>query len=305
VTGGGIMSVYCPYWADIDYWTVHEAACLLNRIDPHDPIDTSRSDSDLLNDEENVRIYKELISRASKAGTIKTFEDGGLDPKSVLEWTEKKRIEVPYKLREAMDWNSATSELRTDHVDKNMESTQSPPYELSFFKNGQIWKIGEVGREMDFLHIDGLKYIHFLLQHEHKELNSLEVHRLGEVPPELKDEQENSFQAKNDPISKTKYYEGLELLKEKLSVEEDFEKREEIQEDINYISKQLQDKGHGFQSGNKEKARQSVQKAIKSALEKIQKECPKAYEHLSDPIIKTGISCRYSPLKSIPWKLNP
>ena len=113
------MNVNYLYWADMDYWTVHEAACLLNRIDPHDPIDTSRSDSDLLNDEENVRIYKELISRASKAGTIKTLsEDGDLDPQSVIDWAEKKRIEVPYKLLRAMGLDSASNELRTDHVDK-------------------------------------------------------------------------------------------------------------------------------------------------------------------------------------------
>jgi len=296
----GDLDVDYHHWADVDYWTANEAAWLLSSID-------QETHGYLEYDEEvTLRQYRRLFTRARDTGAIKTVtKEGGLDPKSVLEWAEKGRIEVPYKLRKAIELKSTSWELGTDHVDKKEASPQSPPHGLSFFRNGEIWKIGEIGREMDFLHSDGLKYIHFLLQHEHKELNSLEVYHLGEVPPELKDEQKNTFQAKNDHISKTAYYKGLGLLEEKLSEEEDLEKQEDIQEKINHISKQLQEEGRGFQSSSVDKARQTVQKAIKSALEKIQKECPKAYEQLSDPNIKTGISCRYSPLKSIPWKLTP
>ena len=132
------------YWADMDYWTAHEAACLLHRIDPEDPFDDPRP-----GDEENVGIYKKLISRAREAGTIKTLtEDGGLDPTGVLEWADKKEFDIPRKLREIMERRIDSSELSAkdkrelgtlrQEKKKWDKSIEAAVYATHLFKGGEI-----------------------------------------------------------------------------------------------------------------------------------------------------------------------
>jgi hypothetical protein len=104
------------YQADKAFWTATEAACFLSGIDQetHGYLE--------YNEELTLSQYKTLLIRARDVGAIKTLtEDGGLDPKSVIEWTEKNSIEIPYKLRIAMGLKSASWGSRTDHVNKKLE----------------------------------------------------------------------------------------------------------------------------------------------------------------------------------------
>ena len=118
-------------WASMDYWTAEEAAWLLSGYDPEDG-GYGRSDPQHSYElEDTIDRYMSLLRRGGKSGVIKRLtKEECLDPKSVLEWADKKEIEVPYKLRIAMELYYGSGKSSIGRVSTKPDEDK-PPSELS------------------------------------------------------------------------------------------------------------------------------------------------------------------------------
>ena len=122
---------------------------------------------------------------------------------------------------------------------------------MSLYRNGQIWKAGEYGNEIDLTHLKGYDFIRFLIENPDKDINVATVANLGAEGAELKDNEdvtsENRLEvivgfskqniADDDAIAS--YKDAISKLKEEKALETDPEKRLLIDDEINKINKEL------------------------------------------------------------------
>ena len=173
--------------------------------------------------------------------------------------------------------------------------------------------------------LKGLNYIAYLLGHPNREINVMELVRtIDKNHPDVSiypigDESLNGKVDWNDADevldekANSEYKKRLKVLSEerKLATESENEiELERIDIEFEIIKRELNAAtGLGGRSRKfstpKEKARITVQKAIKNALDKIKENDPNLYQYLKNPIIRTGYTCSYNPDPDnlIKWKL--
>jgi len=194
---------------------------------------------------------------------------------------------------------------------------------ISFYKNGQIWKIGTPGKEEDFTHLNGYEMIHFLLGRETENLDASVVYNLGKCSTNFSDDvqvsksvtdymQGETKQSMIDEKTRETCKEKIEILREKIITTTAPEKAPEYKEEIEKLEKYLADASNktkisDFRSRNKENCRINVQKRIKEALEVIYESAPYLKEFLNSETIHTGGKCWYKsdPSHPVQWILSP
>jgi hypothetical protein len=209
---------------------------------------------------------------------------------------------------------------------------------LSFYKNGDRWKMGNPGDEKDLNHLKGFDLIRLLIEHEGKEIDSTQLDNLGKVP--VTDTEINNLPHNGSEISNLSETFGnktggfiigessqvivdkraiedaqkaISYIDEKLTCETDQDERLKLQEKKEQLQQYLLDsslpsgKGKKFKTSSKGNSRINVRKAIKKALEKIGNEVPEISMYLNQDTIKTGCACIYrpDPSNSVSWKIYP
>jgi hypothetical protein len=241
------------------------------------------------------------------------------------------RIEREYELKSSRKDDDKSN---TPYINEDTKKHDDVPV-ISFYKNGQIWKIGKLGRERDLNHLKGFDFIRFLLGYEGREIDVFSLYDLGMMP--ISDEKfdktffsENrkSFEEKSEgcsgfeigfsgheKIDETAIAEcraEIENLKKLEKDETDSFVKTKIQEKINEIKKYLRTnmkakEARKFRLQRDENCRTNVFKRIKTALETIEREIPFMKDYLNHETIQTGSKCSYRQFGSKPveWKLNP
>jgi hypothetical protein len=188
---------------------------------------------------------------------------------------------------------------------------------ISFYKNGQKWMIGEKKKECIFDNLFGFEIIRFLLRYPEGRFEALQAHYCGNVPVEV---QPLIYQKKleNNIDSSTirKIIKVKKDLQNQLKEVQDLEEKNNLIEKIEKCGDFLKEARQGLKT-DKEKVRINVRKAIKRAIEIINKEVGNypslrivvqslSLENPHKTII-TGNSCSYRPEPSNPvkWILDP
>jgi tetratricopeptide (TPR) repeat protein len=202
--------------------------------------------------------------------------------------------------------------------------TRVPPRmpQPTFRREGQFWTItyqSELARLRD---LKGLRYIARLLASPGRELHVLELAGLVGAPrargasaaasEELSLQSEESPEPVLDEKAKEAYRRRADELAEELAEARswnDSERAARIEEEMDALTTELE---HAFGLGGRarslpsstERARVSVTKAIRLALQAISRECPRLGEHLAASI-HTGRFCSYAPPGEVPpdWDL--
>jgi len=184
------------------------------------------------------------------------------------------------------------------------EETTGPV--ISFYRKSDYWIVGKKGEEAHLKKLNGYAFIHLLIEHPNKKINSYTVYHGKE--PELK-----SLWTQKQQIFDRKTIQDLEVakeeLEEKLALENDSQERLEIKEEIERYDNFLKNEGRPFKRET-DNARVNVTLAINSALKKIHEEIPFLRPYLCKGemgTIKTGYVCRYEPNDQDPvqWLLYP
>src|SRR5262245_37543514 len=194
-----------------------------------------------------------------------------------------------------------------------------------FVCNGEYWTLGYEGLTFSLRDIRGLRYIQYLLQRPGEETSALELlsppgsivsttatnierqksslpiginirHGLVGDAGEMLDEQ-----------AKEEYKRRIRALKEEqedLSERGDYERTEEIESEIEFLTRELSRaldfRGRDRRTGStSERARLNVRRAIKAALDKIANRHP-SMGALLEQTIRTGTFCSYAPNKYTP-----
>jgi hypothetical protein len=234
------------------------------------------------------------------------------------------RIEKEYGLKST---RKDDTESDTPDIDEDTKKNDDVPV-ISFYKNGEIWKIGKSGKEQDLIHRKGYDIIRFLIEHETMEIGVFKLDDLGMMPisdekfdksflkenPKKFEEGKEGFsgQEKIDETTITECRTEIENLKELQKDETDSLVKAKIQEKIDEIQKYLNaaiksKKALKFRLQRDENCRTNVRKRIKTALDIIERKIPYMKDYLNHETIKTGYKCSYEQdgSKPIKWKLNP
>jgi hypothetical protein len=187
---------------------------------------------------------------------------------------------------------------------------------VSFYKNGQIWKIGEKGKEKDFNDLLGFHFIRFLLRYEGEIFDPAKVYFCGNVPDEIRsDLHKMSFQTHLDPYAIQTIANHKRAMEKQLLETSDEQIIRELEYDIERCEAILRNAKKGF--AKYKNLRSNVRKRIKTAIEAIERQSREfsslkpllKYLCLDNPIktIKTGISIwyRHDPSDPVSWLLDP
>jgi tetratricopeptide (TPR) repeat protein len=174
-----------------------------------------------------------------------------------------------------------------------------------FCRQGDYWAIRYEGRELRLKDSKGLCYLAELLRDPGREWHVMDlVHVVA--PPATDAPRELADTGAGDPVldgrARAEYRRRLEDLRTDLTSAEqsnDCGRASRIREEIDFLSDQL---ASALRIGSRdrravssaERARQAVNKAIKSALDRIRERDPSLGHHLATTI-QTGLSCRYAP----------
>nr|NQU93672.1 hypothetical protein [Bacteroidota bacterium] len=195
---------------------------------------------------------------------------------------------------------------------------------ISFYDDGDSWKIGEKGKEKNFRPLKGFKNIAFLITNKDLEYKPLEVEHFGNIPEELEYLNKIDFQKIGDTTALDDQIEYLEEQlnnlcthsdpqwtgnQEQLNTEGYFGKRDEIKYQLSEFKKI---KNEEFKTSKQrvDQCRTNIYNNIKRAAKKIQKKLPaleKYFHYGKDKVIKTGTTFGYQQDQfnlSIDWILE-
>lgn len=222
--------------------------------------------------------------------------------------------------------HSEIEELRAA-VARAGEKTESIPLgsldteESRFKKEGEYWTIAYEGTVAHLKDTKGLRYIHLLLSHPGREMHALELIHLDSggssaQPSSREDELRTGSEDAGsvlDATAKARYKARLDELREDIDEAKTFndpERSARAQEEIEALTAELaRALGMGGRdrkvASEAERARVSVQKAIKDSLKKLGSSLPSLREHLV-ATIHTGTFCRYAPdpRSATDWQLR-
>lgn len=237
--------------------------------------------------------YHELMDASARRALLRFKQE------DVLEF-EQHQPELLHMI-EGKQGIIATGEHRG--AQQSESTAQNHTIALSFFKSGDHWLIGPCGKEKPLAHLDGFKYIHFLIKSGHPEHLALEVYHLG-IIPEGAMIAKMSGHRKLDPEALKAAQGAIKRLDDQMSNEEDPDERCRLQTEIKKYRDYLKDSKYSFESEQKSQ-RTSVQKAIKRALGKVHDELPSMEQYLNGHTIRTGNFCSYNaPSSPIRWVLE-
>jgi len=170
-----------------------------------------------------------------------------------------------------IDRDALLSESHIDRISTRKKlAARNERIKISFYKSGDYWVIGKKGKELHFKSLKGLEYIHFLIRNSNKNLSAPEVYFLGDVPPGLQEQMKVPPQ-KFGKLSVDTYKKAIQKLKEQVLIENDLEKRIEIEDQIEKLDSYQKEGKYNF-APEYDKYRINVYNSIKKAVELINKE---------------------------------
>lgn len=182
---------------------------------------------------------------------------------------------------------------------KNVKPEKDVKPEHVFYEEGEYWRIGIGNKVVSIKHLQGLSYIHYLLQKPWEEILVSEIENLGKITNG--GEQLLSGQPKIDAKARKDTEEEIKNLREQLEYDNvSLEKKEDIEETIQKCEKYLKDGKRKFTVKNERRLR--VYKNITNALKKI-KTIDGMDQYLNKDTIKTGFTCKYKPFSDTEWQL--
>ena len=215
--------------------------------------------------------------------------------------------------------------INIDHIQGSVSGRENHTFQtpelkhrISFYRSGDHFWIGEQGKEKGFNITQGLKFIHFLLQHKGKQFRPFVVYHLGKTHKTnevtmIDDElviKGVQYIRSLDRKARSEYKNRIEQLNAELeSPYVNPEERLQIKEEIKMLETMLKEKTIRDPKSSEEKSRVNVQKNISNnrwgALQKIHKMCPELKRYLNESTIKTGDWCSYAPIPNDPveWVL--
>ena len=229
-----------------------------------------------------------------------------------------------------------TSNETTQSSD-SVESTNAK--KLSFYKAGNAWRVGPVGREQFLNDLKGMSIIHFLLQYPNKPITCTTLYHLDGGAPGLDAESQEggthlskwrgvhiqttpeqvdalqwshnvskgiSLEPVRDRRERQEIESKLEELEEAYECCTDAQKRLELEEIIRIVKQQLD--GDFAKDPDAEKIRQSVRKLVVAALKNIRNSSPEIAQFINEQTVKTGGSCSFNESllpDEVEWKLDP
>lgn len=178
-----------------------------------------------------------------------------------------------------------------------------------FYVSGDFWVIGRPKKYTMLKHLNGFKFIHFLLQHPNRFFSPLDVYHMrssetskDSVLKELAELNDRKYQdlaieKLDDKTRKTiEFY--IKDLKEKVAIQ-NYKDPFEATADKNKIKQLTKILKSGVERDAKsshERARTSITKAIGLALKKIHQQVPDLKQYLSRSTINTGDKMAYRPI---------
>lgn len=243
--------------------------------------------------EEAIRLYKRALKVAQSTGR----------PGSEIE-----------ELRAAL--SKAGEEAR------NAPATRTDGGTSRFKKEGDYWTMGYEGAVTRLKDAKGLRHIHVLLSNPGREIHVLELMHLdaGSALPAPAPGREDGLRmgtgdvgAILDPVAKARYKARLDGLHDEIQEAETFndpERTARAQQEVDALTQELaRALGLGGRdrkaASEAERARVTVQKAVKDALRRITAALPSLGDHLA-ATLRTGTFCRYEPdpRAAVDWELR-
>ena len=207
--------------------------------------------------------------------------------------------------------------LRAVKMEHDAVARESTVPVIGFYKKGELWWIGEKGKEVSFYETKGLGFIHFLLNYPHEEFRPEFVYNLGAtlaVEGKRTDHDELEakrafFQKRLDRKTRNACRIRIDQLQERLEAQDHKDPQEalEMHEEINQLENALKRRKIRNHISEEEKARENVSKAIDRTLSEIYELVPSLNKYLNKHTSKKGDSFSYRPLvdNKPDWKLYP
>jgi tetratricopeptide (TPR) repeat protein len=196
--------------------------------------------------------------------------------------------------------------------------------EATFRNQGDSWTISFAGKTSQMRDAKGLHYLAHLLRSPWTEFAAVELANtrapnIGNTATvSLSDIAENGIEIRPDldgatpaldPRARTEYRQRLTDLKEELEVAErdnDPGRKERLLSEIDALMEELKTRfGRGKElkaASHRERARSTVSKRIRFALDHMRQVNSELAKHLTDSI-RTGYNCVYRPKQNIKWNL--
>ena len=181
----------------------------------------------------------------------------------------------------------------------------------TFRREGDYWTIASAGRHFRLKDSKGLRYLALLLAEPHREFHAMDIVSRGASPSGpghgskasyalLDDDARRSYQAR---------VAALEVEIEEAEAWADAARVSRAREEMQFIADELQrasgigGRDRSF-STDSERARVSVTRVIKAALNRIADESPELKHHFASTV-RTGTYCSYAPDPRLPvrWEL--
>ncbi|MBI3756478.1 MAG: response regulator [Deltaproteobacteria bacterium] len=221
------------------------------------------------------------------------------------------RIQTSLKLRQEIDRRLAVRQ----------EPKAAEALDKVFRLEGEFWTVAYRGKVAHLKDVAGLHYIAYLLRFPHKEIHVAELVTVSDGLPEGSPTMPTELSARNglgdagdilDAMAKRAYKQRLLELREELEEAQsrhDLGHEERVQAEIEFLMKEIS-RAFGLRGKPKrahnvnEKIRVNVQRAIKSAIEKISAHHPDLGHDFTE-MIRTGMYCSYAPDLRLPspWQL--
>jgi hypothetical protein len=204
------------------------------------------------------------------------FEDYSNLESHLLSYPKHNNLSFYFRLSdiERLEREYELKSLRKDDVKSDtsdIEKHSDVPI-ISFYKNGQMWLIGEKDKEIIFKDYTGFEFIRFLLRYPEERHDSVKVFYIGNVPDKLKPHlYENDFHKHSDPETIKKMSQYKSVLEEELKETIDPEHQKELEKQIEQCETFLKEANKSF-SGGINKYRTKVLNGIKRAIKAIEKE---------------------------------
>ena len=200
-------------------------------------------------------------------------------------------------------------------MERGGESASEP--ETLFRREGDVWSIAFEGRSYRLTDSKGMRYLAELLRSPGREILALDLaaagpgERRGSAAGDGLQVEGASGTDVLDPQARAAYRRRLEDLREELDEAEswsDTERASRTREELDFVVRELATAtglgGRSRKAGSPaERARQSVTKALRLAIERIGREDPALGHHL-EATVRTGTFCSYAPdpRSAVPWR---
>jgi hypothetical protein len=221
----------------------------------------------------------------------------------MLGWIE--RAEALRATLEESAVGSGKSAVKTEHATEPETGEREP--ETNFFRHeGDFWTLAYEGAVCRVKDAKGLHYVAHLLRHPGREFHVLDLIGRGLEPGDQRPETNQGLPILDAP-AKAAYRERLAELRDELDEAErhnDPGRADRAREEIDALTEQLAGAvglgGRDRQAASSsERARSTVTKAVKAALNRIADHHSPLGRHLSTSI-KTGTFCTYAPDEPFP-----